>query len=292
VRQNVVPLGVRLEKVGNAPITGHDLFDIKELSVNGDTLTPEPVEEFFARGQFEELSADQRLSLPAFEKMKGGVTTAASAGVRIDGDLEPWTLAYESILIKPDRTSETQEPDVVFLTDIDPYFQSDLDSGTISEVLRLEFAQKDISLSRNELITITTEEENSRWRIYDSGHDRTYTVLKESEMLNVYGEINWFNWNEAEVIIKASTARKATQRAGPRKRFSTVRPQPKVRVSEERYCIVKASNLTLAELDPALGQDNRDMTRMVADQVLKAQLEHRPDQAGELLVIPECEVAA
>ena len=28
VRQNVLPLGVRLQKVGNAPITGPDWFDI------------------------------------------------------------------------------------------------------------------------------------------------------------------------------------------------------------------------------------------------------------------------
>ena len=64
------------------------------------------VEEFFARGQFEELTADQKLSLPSFEKMKGGVTTAASSAVRADGAPEVKSLAYESILIRPDRTSE------------------------------------------------------------------------------------------------------------------------------------------------------------------------------------------
>jgi hypothetical protein len=223
VRQKVVPLGVRLDKVGNAPITGPDLFDITDLRVNGDSLRPlDPVEEFFARGQFEELAADQKLSLPAFEKMKGGVTAAASAGVRIDGDPESWTLAYESILIKPDRTSQRQEPEG-----------------------------------------------------------------QEPE-----GEFDWFDWQHAELVVKSHATRRAAQRAGPRKQFSALRPQPRVEVGEERYCIAKASNLTWVDLDPALGQDNRGMTRMLADQVLKAQLEHHPDQAGELLVIPECEVAA
>jgi hypothetical protein len=110
VRQNVVPMGVGLSKTGNAPITGHDLFDIVEMKTNGDTLELGAIEEFFARGQYEELSSQQRLSVPSFEKMKGGVTNAASEAVRVEGAVEDTPLEYESILIRPDRTSQRQKP--------------------------------------------------------------------------------------------------------------------------------------------------------------------------------------
>lgn len=211
VRQNVVPLGIGLDKVGNAPITVHDLFDISDLIVGGESLSPEPVEEFFARGQFEELADHQKLSVPSFEKMKGGVTTASEA-VKIAGAVEDKSLEFESILIKPDRTSKPQKP-----------------SG-------------------------------------------------KSE------------WEEAKFMAAANVTRRALRRAESRKRFSSLRLQPKVAVSEERYCIANAENLTRANLSPMLRQENRNLTRMAADQVLKAQLKLEPDKAENLIVIPEFEV--
>lgn len=222
VRQNVVPLGICLDKVGNAPITGHDLFDIKDLIVDVEdlivedkSLNPEPVQEFFARGQFEELTSDQKLSVPSFERMKGGVTTAASEMVRIDGEdnvVEYKPVTYESILIKRDSTSELQQPD---------------------------------------------------------------------------GE---FEWEEAQFIAAAGITRKAIRRAGPRKRFSSLHPRPKVGVREEAYCIANAEDLTRATLSSELDHENRNMTRMAADQVLRAQIELEPEQANNLLVVPEYEV--
>jgi hypothetical protein len=109
VRQNLVPLGIGLQKVGNAPISGHDRFEIVVLRVGNTNLALDPVEEYFARGQFEDLSVDQCLALPAFEKMQGGVTTrAADTTIRVDGSVETKTLGYECILIRPDHSSEQQ----------------------------------------------------------------------------------------------------------------------------------------------------------------------------------------
>jgi hypothetical protein len=97
-------------------------------------------------------------------------------------------------------------------------------------------------------------------------------------------------WNEAKFIAQANIGKRAIRRAGPKKRFSSLRPQPKVAVFEERYCIAKAEDLTRAELSSQLKQENSGMSRMAADQVLKAQIELAPDQAGKLIVIPEYEV--
>ena len=211
VRQNVVPLGVSLDKAGSAPITGHDLFDIGDVTINGESLKPEPVEEFFARGQFEALTDHQKLSVPSFEKMKGGVTTALRA-VRIDGAVEDKPLAYESILIKPDRTAQGQQPE---------------------------------------------------------GH---------------------LEWEDAKFIAAADVRRRAIGRAGPRKRFAALRSKAKVRVGEERYCIAHTADLTRATLSPTLAQENSNLSRVKADQVLKAQLALDPEQAETLIVIPEYEI--
>ena len=215
VRQNVVPLGICLGKIGNAPITGHDLFEIKDLIIDGESLNPDPVQEFFARGQFEELTSDQKLSVPSFERMKGGVTTAASEMVRIDGEdnvVEDKPVTYESILIKRDSTLELQQP---------------------------------------------------------------------------YGE---FEWEEAQFIAAAGITRKAIRRAGPRKRFSLLRPRPKVGVPEVAYCIANAEDLIRATLSSELDRENRNMTRMAADQALRAQIKLEPEQADNLIVVPEYEV--
>lgn len=210
IKQNVVPLGVKLALYGNAPVAGHDLFNIESLTSDGEILDLQPIQEFFARGQFEQLSADQRLSLPAFEKMPGGVG-ATAATVRIDGEVETKALGYESILIKPDRTSEPPKP------------------GSIA-------------------------------------------------------------WDEAQHIVKAREAQRWAQRAGSRKRFSTADMHPQVGIpDEELYCIANATDLTRADLTLSIAQENRNLTRMVADQELNVQ---EVNGTGELMVIPECEVVA
>jgi hypothetical protein len=294
VRQNVVPLKRQLEKYGNAPITGHNRFEITGLYVNSTDLSSglEPVEEFFARGQLQELTADQRLSLPSFEKMLAGVTTAASGAVSADGLPEIRSLGYEPILINSDGTSEAQERDNKVegkaITEADPdVLKAELGGNQgLSDATRRAFRDEaKILLSANDQLNITVEEADNRWRIYDTGRDRTYHAVLENGSLNVYGDVNWFDWGRAEVMVKASAVRQAVQRAGPRQRFAPLRPQPKVQVSEEGYCIVYATNLKRAQI----GGENRNLTRTEADHRLRSYLLFQPEQAGELLVVPEYE---
>jgi len=106
VRQKVVPLGKKLSLAANAPIAGHDLFDIEDLCINGTSLKDDiaPLEESFARGQWEDLGAGA-LSLPSFEKMKAGVSASLDL-VDLCGDVESRGMEYESILIGKDLVSE------------------------------------------------------------------------------------------------------------------------------------------------------------------------------------------
>ena len=103
VRQNVVPLEITLDKFGNAPPQDYDSFKIKGARIldGGNT-----VDEFFSRGRFEDLSNQQKLSLPSFEKLPGGLTTRSSNRLSVTGVCAGQAVSYESITIKPDRTTQ------------------------------------------------------------------------------------------------------------------------------------------------------------------------------------------
>ena len=106
VRQNVAPFETTLSKFGNAPVSAYDRFRVDGLSTSdGVPLEIETVDEFFARGQFENLSNAQKLSVPAFERMPGGIRSTSNR-IGLQGEIIGEKLGYESVVIKPDRTSQ------------------------------------------------------------------------------------------------------------------------------------------------------------------------------------------
>ncbi len=211
VRQNVVPMAVAIETVSNAPVKGHDLFDIDALLVNGVEVETEPAEEHFARGQFEKLSDKKRLSVPAFERMQAGVRSTG-ATVRLDGAIEPVPVRYDSILIGEDRIAKRQAT-----------------GGEIGP----EVARK---------------------------------------------------------VLRTGAARRAAASAGPRANFGGGKAPPKISCPEERYCVAIARTLSRAQLAPVLNVDNRNLTRMAADQKLVEQIALEPGRASELIVVAEFEI--
>ena len=73
------------------------------------------------------------------------------------------------------------------LFSIDPYFETDLDSGgVISENLQWEFGLHGTSLSRE--TTISTKEKGNRWLVIDSKNEEEYTVEKADERLTVHAD--------------------------------------------------------------------------------------------------------
>ncbi|RDH82147.1 MAG: hypothetical protein DIZ78_17175 [endosymbiont of Escarpia spicata] len=85
MRQKVVPLSQRLEKFGELAIIGDDYFEIRSIrvgnlppqSIDGDECDWETVADWFAPGQFEQLSDDEKLSRDSFEPMVAGVTVGS-----------------------------------------------------------------------------------------------------------------------------------------------------------------------------------------------------------------------
>jgi len=110
VRQNVLPLGIKLDTLGNAPVKDNHKIDVKSLTINDAELQAEEIDEDFARGQFVKLAESERLSAPSFEKMQAGVI-AKSQGIKYEGAIEYASLEYESKLIQEDRTTRKQQYD-------------------------------------------------------------------------------------------------------------------------------------------------------------------------------------
>lgn len=111
VRQRVLPLGLRLERFGGATPSSSGPFKIASFDVGGAVVTPKEGNELrdaFARGQFSNLTEDQKLTLPAFEPMICGyqrvVTDEVSFGAQQEAEFE-----MEMIVID-DKAQPPSEP--------------------------------------------------------------------------------------------------------------------------------------------------------------------------------------
>jgi hypothetical protein len=119
VHQTVAPLGVTLEKAGEAPIAGARKLVLSEVKVGDDTTGANgltAVQEHFATSQFFHMSERQRLEQPAFERMQAGAEVKAG-GVRCTG-VRTLVLEYEDVEIP------VAEDDPILVTTITPVLAS------------------------------------------------------------------------------------------------------------------------------------------------------------------------
>ena len=103
-RQRVVPMGIEIKRYNNARPRVNRRIRIDRLLVDGQAATDtRALEELFAPGEFLELSEDEALSRPSFEKLQGGIEVRADA-VRFGGednaaDLASVDIEFETIVI-------------------------------------------------------------------------------------------------------------------------------------------------------------------------------------------------
>ncbi len=91
VRQKVAPLDHKLTRFGNAVPAGDTYFKINNVTVGGISLPFSREDDFFAPAQFDDMSVDEKLSLPSFVKMQSGVNIgygAVSSDKPVEADLE------------------------------------------------------------------------------------------------------------------------------------------------------------------------------------------------------------
>lgn len=117
VREQVVPLGIDIEKFGSSKPADFTQFDVVDVTINGEAgdstagagvRDPTPVREKFAPAQFFQMSKDEKLSRPSFEQYEAGreltndrVRPAPSEMSSLSATQ---TLAYESSYV--DRTRD------------------------------------------------------------------------------------------------------------------------------------------------------------------------------------------
>ena len=106
----------------------------------------------------------------------GGLVTSTDSGMAVPD--WPTTFGYNMFLYPLSKTVSG------FLFNIDLNLQTDLDNLNLSVKLRQALKKNGISVSEN--VIIATETQGSRWTLADRENERTYTLIKSGERLDVY----------------------------------------------------------------------------------------------------------
>jgi hypothetical protein len=140
VRQKMVPLTIEIEKIGNRKTS-----DVKKISITtgdsgGTPLQLNPVDESFARAQYQSLSDADKLSKPSFEKMPGGVSLSMGIANVKAGKLVRRKIAYEVIII--DREPKKPLPFGGFFIQLGLLFGVFLRGSSVSKSVLSQSYQK------------------------------------------------------------------------------------------------------------------------------------------------------
>ncbi|MBK6284613.1 MAG: hypothetical protein IPF54_20055 [Draconibacterium sp.] len=80
LRQNLIPLNTTIGKMGNKTVEVKTSYRISDYTFgNGQPVeakTQPPLQDYFSRGHFEDLTDDEKLSTPDFDLMTAGVKVA------------------------------------------------------------------------------------------------------------------------------------------------------------------------------------------------------------------------
>jgi hypothetical protein len=78
VRENVVPLDFAITRYGNATPADGNYFTISDVQINQQEETKQTFQDYFAMGQFLNLSDADKLSAPSFTEEDAGVTIGST----------------------------------------------------------------------------------------------------------------------------------------------------------------------------------------------------------------------
>jgi hypothetical protein len=112
VHQTVVPLGITIAKYGGAAPAGNTRFDIASPAVDGATQLVTPLLDDFSPGQFFNLSDDEELSSPSFEKLQAGIefSAATAFGAQITRPLTYETFYIDTVGGEPREDTGAPAP--------------------------------------------------------------------------------------------------------------------------------------------------------------------------------------
>ena len=99
VQQKLIPLTVDIDKVGNQKSSDVRQAKFASANSNGVSLTLKNVNDSFARAQYQNLSDAEKISLPSFEKMPGGVEISMGDELVKNGSVVRKNVEYELTVI-------------------------------------------------------------------------------------------------------------------------------------------------------------------------------------------------
>ena len=124
--QRVAPLGITLDRFGNAPVEGPRKLELlPTLTVDDgrpDTHTPPltveltTTREYFAPAQFLDLSDEEKLTSPSFDRLEAGATATGTLALARESDgLIESPVAYEEIVVDGGKRTGTPRSGAVGL---------------------------------------------------------------------------------------------------------------------------------------------------------------------------------
>ncbi len=104
--QKVAPLGLDIQRVGRSRPSDGTRFDITGVTVGGAAV-PSPTfrDEHFARGEYLDLSEEDKLSKPSFERFRAGVAVSTDA-FGVPGSQIVFEPEWETAYLRQDQPSE------------------------------------------------------------------------------------------------------------------------------------------------------------------------------------------
>jgi hypothetical protein len=97
VHETVVPLGLAIDRIGAATISGASTFAISDFRINGSVVAHTAVQEDFAPAQFFNLTDVEKLARPSFEPHDAGASVDALPATC--GTVVSKTIAYETFYV-------------------------------------------------------------------------------------------------------------------------------------------------------------------------------------------------
>lgn len=297
VWQNIVPLGYTISKFGNSSVTGHNRFRIVSIRINGKPLTKiSKRKEYFTRGHYDFLKNHQKLSLPSFEKMVGGISFS-SFQTQVNGKSIAKQITYETLLVKSNSTTQKiNNESTLSWREI----QCCLNQTTTATALLRRNSLQRFSVDRSTIYRqkLRVQETESRTPFYSTGHTPQNTAMP-----GIRPEVKVIE--ELCCIVKATNLSLIFDR---KLDFG------------ETYCVVYSHNLTPVILDSDVDVNTQNlarekseevarklneeyfktsnfvraipmMSRTVADQILKTYRQQHSEQAIDLLIVLSNEVA-
>jgi hypothetical protein len=103
LRQTLIPLNRSIQKLGNSKVTNQPVYRIASYSFGDGPAVPvdpqKALREFFGRGQYEDLSDEEKIAAADFEMMAAGIRLGAGQAFDIPTDIQSTGNDFEDIIL-------------------------------------------------------------------------------------------------------------------------------------------------------------------------------------------------